>query len=33
MFEQVHAQLSEVLDELGTRMAPRPGGPLRRDGS
>jgi hypothetical protein len=33
MFEQVHAQLSEVLDELGARMAPRPAGPPRRDGS
>jgi hypothetical protein len=33
MFEQVHAQLSEVLDELGARMAPRPPGPPRRDGS
>jgi hypothetical protein len=33
MFEQVHAQLSEVLDELGARMAPRPAGPPPRDGS
>ena len=33
MFEQVHAQLGEVLDELGARMAPRPAGPPRRDGS
>jgi hypothetical protein len=32
MFEQVHAQLSEVLDELGARMAPRPPVPPRRDG-
>jgi hypothetical protein len=32
MFEQVHAQLSEVLDELGARMAPRPPAPPRRDG-
>jgi hypothetical protein len=33
MFEQVHAQLSEVLDELGARMAPRLASPPRRDGS
>ncbi len=33
MFEHVHAQLSEVLDELGARMAPRPPVPPRRDGS
>src|SRR5580693_9885349 len=33
MFEQVHAQLSEVLGELGARMAPRPDSPPGRGGS